>query len=62
MAEMKDINQIASPIVSVSGDTSIRDAISIMVNKGIRNIGIQNCDQKHGNEYERKGNAKKSQR
>jgi CBS domain-containing protein len=54
------INQISSPIVSVSRDTSIKDAISIMVNKGIRNIGIRNFDQKHGNEYERKGNAKKS--
>lgn len=54
------INQISSPIVSVSGDTSIKDAISIMVNKGIRNIGIRNCDQKQGNEYERKANTKKS--
>jgi CBS domain-containing protein len=52
------INQISSPIVSVSGDTSIKDAISVMVNKGIRNIGIRN--QKQGNEYERKGNTKSS--
>jgi CBS domain-containing protein len=54
------INQISSPILSVGGDASIKDAISIMVNKGIRNIGIRNCDQKHGDEYKRKGNTKKS--
>jgi CBS domain-containing protein len=48
------INQISSPILSVGGDASIKDAISIMVNKGIRNIGIRNCDHK------RKGNTKKS--
>lgn len=54
------INQISSPIVSVSSDTSIKDAISIMVNKGIRNIGIRNGNQKHENEYEREGNTKKS--
>jgi CBS domain-containing protein len=54
------INQISSPIVSVSGDISIKDAISIMVNKGIRNIGIRNYDQKYGDEYEREGNMKKS--
>jgi CBS domain-containing protein len=52
------INQISSPIVSVSGDTSIKDAISIMVNKGIRNLGIRN--QKQEKEYERNGNTKSS--
>ena len=52
------INQISSPIVSVSGDSSIKDAISIMVNKGIRNIGIRNCHQGYGNEHKGKGNIK----
>ena len=51
------INQISSPIVSVSGDSSIKDAISIMVNKGIRNIGIRNCHQGYGNEHKVKGNV-----
>ena len=52
------INQISSPIVSVSGDSSIKDAISIMVNNGIRNIGIRNSHQSYGNEYKEKGNVK----
>jgi CBS domain-containing protein len=49
------INQISSPIVSVSGDCTIKDAIGIMVNKGIRNIGILNC-QSYDNEHKEKGN------
>jgi CBS domain-containing protein len=48
------INQISSPIVSVSGDCTIKDAIGIMVNKGIRNIGILNC-QSYDNEHKGKG-------
>ncbi len=52
------INQISSPIVSVSGDFSIKDAISIMVNNGIRNIGIRNSHQSYGNEYKEIGNVK----
>lgn len=52
------INQISSPIVSVNEDSSIRDAISIMVNKGIRNIGIRNCDQDYGKEHKEKGNVR----
>ena len=52
------INQISSPIVSVNEDSSIRDAISIMVNKGIRNIGIRNCNQDYGKEHKEKVNVK----
>jgi CBS domain-containing protein len=41
------INQISSPIVSVNKDSTIRDAITLMVNKGIRNVGIRNGDYSH---------------
>jgi hypothetical protein len=31
-----------------------------MVNKGIRNIGLRNCDQDYGKEYREKGNVKEN--
>jgi CBS domain-containing protein len=52
------INQISSPIVSVSKNSTIRDAITIMVNKGIRNIGIQNSNHDYVKEYKEKRNVK----
>lgn len=52
------IRQISSPLMSVNKDISIKDAVSIMVNKGIRNIGIRNCDQDYENEHKEKGEAK----
>jgi CBS domain-containing protein len=52
------ITQISSPLVSVSKDSTIRDAISIMVNKGIRNIGIKKCNQNYVNDYKEKGKLK----
>ncbi len=52
------IRQISSPLMSVNSDISIKDAVSIMVNKGIRNIGIRNRDQDYENEHKEKGNAK----
>lgn len=54
------IKQISSPIVSVNRDSSIKDAISIMVKKGIRNIGIRNCHHNYGNEHKEKGNVKEN--
>ena len=55
------ISQISSPMVAVNRDSSIKDAISIMVNKGIRNIGIRNCHQGYGygNVHEKKGIVEK---
>lgn len=44
------IYQIASPTVSVNKDSSIREAISVMVDKGIRNIGIRDCQQDYEKE------------
>jgi CBS domain-containing protein len=52
------INQISSPLISVSKDSTIRDAISIMVNKGIRNIGIENCNSDYANDHKEKGKPK----
>jgi CBS domain-containing protein len=36
------IDQISSPLIFVNKNTTIRNAISIMMNKGIRNIGVEN--------------------
>ncbi|MGA7370301.1 MAG: CBS domain-containing protein [Nitrososphaeraceae archaeon] len=55
-----NIKQISSPIVSVNRDSSIKDAISIMVKKGIRNIGIRNRHHNYGNENKEKGNVKEN--
>jgi CBS domain-containing protein len=49
------IYQIASPTVSVNKDSSIREAINVMVDKGIRNIGIRDCEQ----DYEKEGHNEK---
>ena len=49
------IYQIASPTVSVNKDSSIREAISVMVDKGIRNIGIRECEQ----DYEKEAHNEK---
>ena len=49
------IYQIASPTVSVNKDSSIREAISVMVDKGIRNIGIRDCEQ----DYEKEAHNEK---
>jgi CBS domain-containing protein len=42
--EKAAVNQVSSPLVSVDKNTTIRKAISIMINKGIRNIGVENSD------------------
>ena len=53
------IYQIASPTVSVNKDSSIREAIKVMVDKGIRNIGIRDCDQDYEKEeHNEKRNVK----
>jgi CBS domain-containing protein len=52
------INQISSPIVSVNKDSTIRDAITLMVNKGIRNVGIRNGEYNCGKGYEAKARMK----
>jgi CBS domain-containing protein len=52
------INQISSPIVSVNKDSTIRDAIMLMVNKGIRNLGIRNGDYNRGKGHEAKAGIK----
>jgi CBS domain-containing protein len=52
------IYQIASPTVSVNKDSSIREAISVMVDKGIRNIGIRDCHQDYEKEHNEKRNVK----
>lgn len=38
------IKQISSPLISVDGNTSITDALSYMIDTGIRNIGINRDD------------------
>ena len=48
------MNQISSPILSVNKNSTIRDAIIVMVNKGIRNVGIRNGDYNCKKEHEEK--------
>ena len=52
------IYQIATPTVSVNKDSSIREAISVMVDKGIRNIGVRDCEQDY--EKEEQHNEKRN--
>jgi predicted transcriptional regulator len=35
------INEVSSRLISVGGNTSVRNALDYMLNKGIRNIGIK---------------------
>jgi CBS domain-containing protein len=52
------ISQISSPVESVNEDSTIKDTVTIMVKKGIRNIGIRSCDQNHEKKFNEKGKVK----
>ena len=52
------ISQISSPVESVNDDSTIKDAVTIMVKKGIRNIGIRSRDQNHEKKFNENGKVK----
>jgi CBS domain-containing protein len=60
--EKFSINQISSSLISVNKNTTIRNAIRIMINKGIRNIVIntRNLDCIHNNKEKGKDKAQGS--